>query len=120
MSATNFSVSVPQYLVEQVDKRARAFGRSRNAEWRHLLNLGLEYYEEGVPFSDMPPRTPPWRQVTIRVDNGVLFEVRQLSKANNRETGPEILHLILLATEESARRDLAVIQQLLDSTARCS
>lgn len=125
MSSTNFSVSVPCYLIEQVDRRATAFGRSRNGEWRYLLGMGLEYADEGVVGPTMPPSrgSVPWRQVTVRVPEDLLFEVRGLSDTGGRRVGPQLLYLVLLAMAETATRDLIIIQQMITqqgSVARCS
>ena len=116
MSATNFSAVVPTYIVDQVDRRASAFGRTRNAEWRRLIDLGLEFSEEGVLGPELPPRGPqvPRRQITIRIPEDTLFEVRGLSGQSGRCVGPEVLYLVLLAMEETARRDLAVIQRMIE------
>ena len=125
MSATNFSAVVPAYVVDQVDRRASAFGRTRNAEWRHLLALGLEYADEEVVGPEMPARCPeePWRQVTIRIPEDMMFEVRGLSEESGRRVGPEVLYLVLMAMEETVRRDMAIIHQMIarrDSAAHCS
>jgi hypothetical protein len=116
MSATNFSAVVPSYLVEQIDRRASAFGRTRNAEWRHLLSLGLEFADEGVVGPEMPPKATevPWRQVTIRIPEDTMFEVRGMSEDSGRRVGPEVLYLILMAMEETARRDMAIIKQMIE------
>ena len=114
MSATNFSVYVPEYLVAQVDKRAAVFGRTRNAQWRHLLNLGLQYLDEGEPLPEMPEWDETWRQVTIRIPNDLLLEIRDSAEKSQRRVGPEALLIIFLAIEETTRRDMVVIRQMLE------
>lgn len=114
-----FTFVIPEYLLDQIAQRALINGRKRNAEVRYLVNLALEYTGEAPVQVAVPSRKDaPWKQVCARFSLPVMCLLSDIAREEERSMGEVIVRLMAYALEESARRDLQVIQSMMGSAAR--
>lgn len=110
----NFTFKIPQYLLEQIAKRALVNDRSRNAEIRYLLSAGLGYAGEADVTVALPStEETDWPQIPGRFDREGFEAVSERAQQFHRSVGREMVRLLAYAIEESARRDLAVISGMM-------
>lgn len=111
MQQNNISFTVPKDLLEVIEKRARINGRKRNQELRYLLAIGLDLAAGGdikVQLSGSE-----WVRSIGRIHPETRELLDERAQTFQRSVGLEIVRLVAYAIEESARRDLQVITEML-------
>lgn len=109
----------PRFLVDQIQNRARLNGRKRNAELRYLLNVGLNAAGEADIAINLPGRKETeWVQVSGVIDPNVHCILKDRANLFQRSVGMEIIRTAGFAIEESARRDLALIAEMMSRQGR--
>jgi hypothetical protein len=109
-----FSLYLPKYLLDQIRQRASVNGRSRNAEFSHILDVGLEYTGDEDVKVDLPGRDVcEWIRAVGRFDNETLALMEERGSRFGRSAGREIVRLTAYALEETARRDLTIIAEMM-------
>lgn len=105
-------IEIPQALLEQITQRAYLNGRSRNAEFRYLIDAALAEAGDG----DITIRVPKENKVKsgARVDYDIYELLKERSAVLHRGIGPEIVRLAAYAIQRGTDRDLEVIRQMLN------
>lgn len=108
------SLEIPKYLLDQIEQRSRVNSRTRNAEFRYLVDIGLRYAGEADFKLDIPGRTSvEWVQIPCYLDREVLQVIRERAAEFHRGVGYEVIRLAVHAIEEGTRRDLEVIEAMM-------
>lgn len=108
------SVEMPKSIVELVGRRASINGRSRTAEFRYLVDLGLGYSENSDPRVDIQPKSDvPWTNVNVSLTPAMDDALSHRSQTYHRGLGREFLRMTVYALEETARKDLEVIEAMI-------
>ena len=108
------SVEMPESIVDIVARRSAINGRWRSAEFRYLVELGLTYAEDGDPRIDVPPRgAERWVNVSMSLTPSIEEALVLRSQVYHRPLGREFLRMTIHALEETARRDLEVIEAMM-------
>lgn len=107
----NFTVMVPKLLLERIGARARAHGRTRNAEFRVLLNLGLELANGDEIAMVLDDESEI--QTTVRIDKEVHQLLHERSRHLMRGIGSEMVRLVTYAIQVTTDRDLRMLQEML-------
>lgn len=109
----SISLDIPKCLLDQIEQRARINQRSRNAEIRWLVDLALRYCRCDEVVVELPTRRDgKWVQTISRLHLEAFAEVNSRACGFHRGVGMEIVRLVTYAIEETARRDLAVITDM--------
>lgn len=107
----NISFLIPRYLLDQISNRAIVNGRSRNAEIRYLLLLGLQYAGNNDTSVKLP--SDDWGRCIGRIDAEIEDAVAERSRLYQRSLGREIVRLLAYAIKVSTDRDLEVIAEMM-------
>jgi hypothetical protein len=108
----DYSFRAPKHLMEEIERRATICGRgSRNAELRNLIDTALNYAGDEDIQVEMPEGE--WLVTGGNFDHETLSMLKERAKRNFRSTGLEIVRLAAYAMEESAKRDLMIVEEML-------
>lgn len=108
-----FSLYIPKHILYQIQQRGAMNGRKRNAEFRYILSVGLEYAGETDVAVALPADPDEWTRAVGRFDSEVLALMEERAAKFGRSAGREIVRLAAYALEETARRDLAIIAEMM-------
>lgn len=111
MRQSNISFVIPKSLLDLIQRRAQINGRKRNAEVRYLLGVGLDLASGKDVQIQLDPEE--WVRSIGRIHAETREVLEERAHAFQRGVGMEIVRLIAFAIEESARRDLEVISEML-------
>ena len=105
-------IEIPKSLLEQISQRSYLNGRSRNAEFRYLIDAALA--EAGD--LDIVVKMPKDQKVKsgARFDYDIYQLLKERSATLHRGLGPEIVRLAAYAIQRGTDRDLEVIRQMLN------
>ena len=104
------SIKMPEYLVDQIEARARINCRSRDAEMRYLLDVGFEAAQDGD--FQLSLEFNPCRRMVVRVTDDVLVALEQRSTRLRRSVAVEVVRLVAYAIKVGVERDLALLQEM--------
>lgn len=117
----SFSLEIPRYLLDQIQQRSLINSRKRNAEMRYLVDLGLHYAGSADIQVKIPDRHEvEWVRTTVRPHGETFQVVSDRSEEFHRSVGLELVRLAAFAIEETARRDLQVISEMMSRQGRVS
>lgn len=108
-----FSYFIPKYLLEQIEARRQVSGRSRNGEVRYLLEVGLQYVGDADFVLKLPEWGDAWVRTIGRFDLEPFSTIEDRAETYHRSTGKELVRLVAFAIEETARRDLQIIEAMM-------
>lgn len=112
----NISFMAPEYLLDQIQARARVAARSRNEEMRNLVSAGLVAAGEkdfALEFADSPPvRAIVW------IEDETISHVADRARGYGRSMGKELVRLMGLAIQTGVDRDLAIIAEMMSRLGR--
>lgn len=117
MKSKNVNFIIPECLLDKIQKRAIITGKqSRNAEIRYLLTLALEWTGEVDPLVELDegPRCRP----VVWLEDNMTSIVKERARSHQRSMGAELVRLLTYALQESARRDVAMISEMLEKMGR--
>lgn len=110
MAQRNTSIEIPICILEQIAQRAVIHGRSRNAEFRYLLNYALESLGDDdcmITLSGDEIKT------ITRFDYDVIEMLQVRCKRFQRPLGREIVRLAAYAIQLSTTRNIAIIEEMI-------
>lgn len=111
MPKRNITVEIPKVLLDQISLRSLIHGRTRNAEFRTLLNFGLGDVGE----SDVKITLPTgFVRTTLRFEPEILDIIQDRAARFERAVGKEIIRLVAWAIQVQTDRDLALINEMLE------
>jgi plasmid stability protein len=107
----NISIEISKRLLDQIQKRAKLNGRSRNAEFRYLLRMGLDL----VDGEDFQMRVPTDDQVksTVRIGHEMEMTVSRRCKEYERKMGPELVRVVAHAIQVRTDREIQTISDMM-------
>lgn len=111
MRSSNISFIVPKSLLELIERRAQINGRTRNAEFRYLLDIGLGLAGSGDVTVQLDDKD--WIRSIARISDECRYLLEDRKLLFKRGIGMEMIRLVAFAIEESARRDLEVIRDMM-------
>lgn len=115
----SLSLDVPKYLLDQIQQRACVNARKRNAELRYLVDLGLRYAGVDDVILEIP-KDVEWVKTTIRLNPETFQLIVERSREFHRGMGIEVVRMVGYAIEETARRDLELIAEMMSRQAPVS
>ena len=107
----NISIQIPRCLLEQISKRAVIKNRSRNAEFRYLLDYALG--EAGEDDVTIVLGEQDWVKNTTRVSCDTLQVIARRGEEFHRGLSREMVHLVAWGIQLSADRDLELIAAMI-------
>lgn len=116
MSTSRISFRAPKLLLEIMSRRGKLRGRNRASEIRSLLETGLSY-ANGADV-EVLLHEEDWviTGTVISLDLREIIQVR--ADQFHRSLGREIVCLVSYAMQEIERRDLEIINSMLERQAR--
>lgn len=111
MRVRNFCFLIPEYLRDQIHRRATVRNASRNEEMRALILFALNHCGD----TDIPLQLPEGPLVRIVVGLRAYEEglIRDRARSYQRAAGKEVTRLLMFALDEIAQRDLAIISSMM-------
>lgn len=114
----NIHLVVPGYLLDQIQRRALISGRTRAAELRYLLSLGLTLAGGLDVILQMNPGIPCRALVSPRHE--IFEDVADRSERFERSMATEALRMISYAIDRSSSDAITTMSQLSDRVAPCT
>jgi hypothetical protein len=111
MRSSNISFLIPKSLLELVERRAQINGRTRNAEFRYLLDIGLTLAGPGDVVIQLDNND--WIRSIARISDECRYVLEDRKDLFKRGLGMELIRLVAFAIEESARKDLEIIKEMM-------
>ena len=109
----NISIEIPKSLLDQIQQRSRLNGRSRNAEFRYLLQIAFDSAQDEDVVIKLPDDKSTWKRCTARIDYAAEMILIGRCRMYKRSVGPELVRLVAYAIEERTKRDLAIIAEMM-------
>lgn len=112
----NISIEISKRLLDQIQKRARLNGRSRNAEFRYLLRMGLDLVGE----DDFQMTVPTDDEIksTARISHEVEMTMVRRCREYERKLGPELVRIVAYAIQVRTDREIQTISDMMSRQGR--
>lgn len=109
----NISIEIPRFLLEQIEKRATLNSRSRNQEFRYLLQMAFDLADGQDITIHLPQDKAEWKRCTARIDYEAEMTLVGRCRMYKRSMGPELVRLVAYAIEQRTKRDLKFIEEMM-------
>lgn len=119
ITGRNISFDCPKFLIEQIGQRAAVNDRSRNAEFRYLIDSALTLVGESDIEITLPStKEMEWKQIVARLEFDQFEVLQWRADRFKRSIGREIVRLSTYTIQETTRRDLALIEAMMSRQGR--
>ena len=115
----NISIQIPRYLLDQIQRRSEVYGRSRNAEFRYLLNMALELSpDEDIEIKLREKEDPV--DTVARVDYATERALLDRCQLYQRPMRWELVRLVAYAIQVRTDRDLKLVEEMMSLQGRAA